>query len=102
MMEITFKGNNKTYRLSCTDRQYVLSERIVIQTGENKGKYAYSPVGVYSRIETVFDRVLHIEIADSDAHAFAELFAIIRDTKDYLITLVSEKTESAKDGALNE
>lgn len=97
-MEITFNGNNKTYVLTCSDRQYVLSERIIVKTGENKGKYAYSPIGFYSRIETVLERVLHMEIADSDAHSFAELFAIIRDTKDYLATLISEKTESAKEG----
>ena len=98
-MEITFNGNKKTYVLSCTDRQYLLAERIKIKTGKNKGNYAYSPIGLYSQIEAVLERVLHMEIADSDAHSFAELFAIIRDTKDYLATLVSEKTESAKEGA---
>lgn len=98
MMEIVFKGNNKTYRLSCTDRQYLLAERIKIKTGKNKGNYAYSPVGFYSQIESVLERVLHMEIADSDAHSFAELFAIIRDTKEYLAKLVLEETEPARKG----
>lgn len=92
-MEITFKGKKKTYQLTSDGNQYVLSEKYKAKEGKKAGQYVYSPIGFFAKVENVLEKVLHLEISDSDAHSFAELFAVIADTKELISTLVSENTE---------
>lgn len=92
-MEITFKGKKKTYRLTHDGSQFTLSEKVKATTGKMKGQYVYSNSRYYSQIEHVLEKVLHLEISDSDAHSFAELFAAITEAKTMISTLVSENTE---------
>ncbi len=98
-MNITFKGKKKTYNLSSDERQFVLSEVMVIQTGKNKGDETYRPLGCYCQIEHVFKRLLPLEINDSLVETFEQLLKAITETKAWIDALVLEKPEPPKDAA---
>jgi hypothetical protein len=91
-MKINFKGK-RNYQLTSDGKQYTLSEKVKVKTGKKAGTYSYSPIGFYSKLEHVFERVMHLEISDSDAHSFAELFAAIRDTREMISTVLSENSK---------
>lgn len=98
-MNITFKGKKKTYNLSSDERQLILSEVMLIQTGKNKGDETYRPLGCYCQIEHVFKRLLHLEINDSLVETFEQLLKAITETKAWIDALVLEKPEPPKDAA---
>lgn len=92
-MEINFKGKKKKYRLSSDEKQFCLYEVVTAKSGKNKGETTYSPIGYYADLEQVFKKCLHLEINDSDAITFNDLFQAISDTKTWIDTLVSENSK---------
>ena len=98
-MNITFKGKKKTYNLSSDERQLILSEVMVIQTGKNKGDETYRPLGCYCQIEHVFKRLLHLEINDSLVETFEQLLQAITETNAWIDALLLEKPGPPQDAA---
>lgn len=93
-MDINFKGKKKNYNLSSDDKQFTLSEVVKAKTGKNKGEFQYRPIAHYGTLEQVFKRLLQLEINEKDIKTFEGLFQAIIDTKQWISTLVSEKSES--------
>ena len=92
-MEINFKGKKRKYQFSTSDRQFVLSEVNKVKDGKTKGELAFSPIGYFSTIEEAINRTVHIEIHDSEAKSFKELFKVIKDLKAWIATIVSKSIE---------
>lgn len=90
-MKIKFDGKKRHYELTGNDRQFVLSELVIAQTGKLKGEYVAYPIGYYNKLENVINKIVHLEIVDSKSSTFAELLKAIRETKDYISAIVSEK-----------
>ena len=87
-MELNFKGNKKHYRLTQDDRQFMLAERIKAMSGKLEGSYAYVPIGYYSKFENVLERILLLEISDSDAKSFKGILDAILEAKNFIKVLV--------------
>ena len=94
-MEINFKGKKRSYNLSTSDKQYTLSEIVVAKDGKNKGDKIFSPIGYFSQIENAINRVVHLEIHDSDVDNFNALLTAITDIKKWIGVLVSENFKLA-------
>ena len=89
-MEINFKGRKKHYRLTQDDRQFMLAERVKAISGKKEGQYNYNPIGYYTGFEKVLERILLLEISDSDAQGFKEVLDAISEARTFIGVLVSE------------
>jgi hypothetical protein len=89
-MKLRFKGKKRQYELTGDDNQFVLSELTKARTGKKKGEISASPIGYYSQLEHVLNKIVHLEIVDSGSKTFEELLRAITDTKEYISTLLSE------------
>jgi hypothetical protein len=87
-MEINFKGKKKKYRFTTDGRQYSLYEVTKGKKGE-----LLSTIGHYAAIENAMKRLFLLEVAESDAKTFKELFDAIKAAKAWINTLVSENTK---------
>jgi hypothetical protein len=92
-MKIKFKGKKRYYQLVGDDKQFILNEITIPKTGKRKGEEVFSPLGYYSNLENVLNKIVHLEIIDSEANSFPALLWAITDTKEYISTLVSESYE---------
>jgi hypothetical protein len=87
-MEINFKGKKKKYRFTTDGSQYSLYEVTKGKKGDN-----LSAIGHYAKIENAMERLLLLEIAESDADTFKGLLDAIKETREWINTLVSENTK---------
>jgi citrate lyase synthetase len=87
-MEINFKGKKKKYRFTTDGMQYSLYE-----VTKNKKGDVFSAIGHYSKIENALERLLMLEIAESGATTFKELLDAVREAREFINTIVSEKTK---------
>jgi hypothetical protein len=87
-MEILFKGKKKTYRFTNDGTQYALYEVTKTKKGDS-----FSPIGYYSKMESALEKVMMLEISESDATTFQGLLAAIREARQFINTLVSENTK---------
>lgn len=88
-MDISFNGNNQ-YRLTHDGEQYVLYK---------KRRKKVNVVGSYRKLESVLDAALFCEIADSDAHSFANVYAAIEDAKEFIRGVASKLEETCLNAA---
>lgn len=93
-MKINFKGKRRQYQLAQDERQFILYEVTKPKTGKKKGAEIYTGISYSCSLEHILNKVLHLEILDRDSHSFAELFAAIREAKEFIGTLVLENSES--------
>jgi hypothetical protein len=94
-MEINFKGRKRKYQLSQDERQYILYEVNTALSGKHEGEQLFNPLGYYSKIENMLEKVLNLEILDADAKSFKELFKAISEAKTFIGALVSDKIKTA-------
>jgi hypothetical protein len=92
-MKIRFNGKRRNYELVGNDKLFILNEIAIPKTGKRKGEEVFSPLGYYSKLENVLNKIVHLEIIDSEANSFPALLRAITDTKEYISTLVSESYE---------
>ena len=99
-MEINFKGRKRQYQLSQDERQFILYEVTQGQSGKHKGENLFSPLGFYTKLEILLERVLHLEILDADVKSFKELFKAISEAKAFIGALVLDQIKTAQNEAL--
>ena len=93
-MKIRFEGKRRNYELVGDDKQFILNVITkVVKTGKRQVEEVFSPLGYYSNLENVLNKIVHLEIIDSGANSFPALLQAITDTKEYISTLVSESYE---------
>ena len=99
-MEINFRGKKRKYRLTSDGSQLILSESRKAKTGKSAGQIMYYPVGYFCKIEDTLQKVLNLEISDSDATTFPELLSAIRETRDMIDRVVSDNATTSKEMAV--
>jgi len=87
-MDIHFNSENNEYHLKREDGEYVLRKGKV--NGER-----FKVVGRYKRLESVLDQALWLEMEDSTAHSFADVYAAIEEAKEFIRGVASKIEETA-------
>ena len=92
-MKIKFKGKKRQYELTGDDKQFILAETVKAKIGQRKGQTIVSPIGYFANLDHVLNKIVHLELIDSDSETFADLLQAITDTRNYIRALVSENPE---------
>lgn len=69
------------YIITSDKHQFILSEKITIQKGDNAGQEAVRTIGFYTKLENLADKLFHLEIDKSDAELLSDLMTVVRSTR---------------------
>jgi len=75
-MNITVKGKNKTYKVTCDSRQYMIKEERTVQKDTKKSKKGdkyYLELAYLSSLESLISKLIDMEIKESEAETLKEL-----------------------------
>ena len=86
-MDISFKSKTNQYRLTYDGDEYLLYKREI-------GPNSFFVQDVFYKFESVLDWALQLELEDSDAHSFAEVYALLEDVKEMISTVASKINET--------
>jgi hypothetical protein len=75
------------YKLVTDPHNYVLQKRNVVQDkeSENYGKETWNSIGWYARLEYLVNKLIELEIKQSDVTQMKELIAVVRDVESNIV-----------------
>lgn len=81
------------YRLATDQFNYILQKRSVVkdENSKNYGNEAWSSIGWYGRLEHMANKLIELEIKQSDADQLHELITVVLDVERKIVSTL-EKT----------
>jgi hypothetical protein len=93
-MEIMVNGKRRKYRITSDPRQFILSEQK--ERGEeskNPGEIFFEDIGYFAKLNSLFERMMLLELNDSDATTLERLLHDVKFLQNWLAEIFQGEKE---------